>query len=333
MSALEERAEALRALAGLLRAGLGPHEALREWHRDVPATCRPALMRMARRISLGSSPSRSVAELGTVLGDDAPAVAAAFSVHMELGGDVAHVFDRLAAAVERRAASERAARAASAGALLSGRVVAGLPLFLVPLAPLAKAPLLDSLGIAMVVVGVGLALAGMWWIGHLDPRPPSADDPAALLADLLASAARGGVPLAVAMESAARVPLARLAHGLSRARRRGGARRSPGYARGGRPRGSRRSLSGDCDSPLRGSSQTGAGVDGPSALFLRIASIRRPWAGSLSPHDGHGSLNASTCRPVMGGCADENPDHCSRRCHVHLAPGVRWRRWAGRRGC
>lgn len=219
MSALEERAEALRALAGLLRAGLGPHEALREWHRDVPPTCRPALMRMARRISLGSSPSRSVAELGTVLGDDAPAVAAAFSVHMELGGDVAHVFDRLAAAVERRAASERAARAASAGALLSGRVVAGLPLFLVPLAPLAKAPLLDSLGIAMVVVGVGLALAGMWWIGRLVPRPPSADDPAALLADLLASAARGGVPLAVAMESAARVPLARLAHGLSRARR------------------------------------------------------------------------------------------------------------------
>ena len=219
MSDIEERAEALRALAGLLRAGMGPHAALREWHRDSPPIFRPDLLRMARRISLGRRPMDAVAELGRVLGDDAAGVAAVIAVHTELGGDVAHVLDRLAAAIAARASSRRAGRAASAGALLSGRLVAGLPLLLVPLAPLADAPLLDALGIVMLATGAALAVLGMWWIGRLVPRPPSADDPAALIADTMAAALRAGVPLATALVSAANGPAAQLSDSLRRARR------------------------------------------------------------------------------------------------------------------
>jgi Flp pilus assembly protein TadB len=219
MSEFEERAEALRALAGLLRAGMGPHAALREWHEDSPPAFRPDLLRMARRISLGRRPVDAVADLGRVLGDDAAGVAAVFAVHTELGGDVARVLDRLAAAIGRRASSGRAGRAASAGALLSGRLVAGLPLLLVPLAPLAEAPLLDALGMTMLMTGTALAVFGMWWIGRLIPRPPSADDPAALIADTVAAALRAGVPLGTALVSAANGPAAHLSASLGRARR------------------------------------------------------------------------------------------------------------------
>jgi len=219
MSTLEERAEILRALAALLRAGLGPHAALREWYRDAPPGSRPALLRTARRITLGQPPPAALAELEEVLGDDAPSVSATLGAHIRLGGDGARVLDRLAASIARRAASVHAGRAASAGALLSGRVVAGLPLLLIPLAPLADAPLLDSLGATMMITGAGLALLGMWWIGRLVPRPPSSDDPVAILADSIAAAARAGVPLSAALDVLARWPLSPLAPGLSRARR------------------------------------------------------------------------------------------------------------------
>jgi Flp pilus assembly protein TadB len=219
MSEIEERAEALRALAGLLRAGMGPHAALGEWHKDSPPTFRPDLLRMARRISLGRRPADAVADLGSVLGGDAAGVAAIIAMHTELGGDVVHVLDRLASAIAGRASSGRAGRAASAGALLSGRLVAGLPLLLVPLAPLADAPLLDALGIVMLMTGAALAVFGMWWIGRLIPRPPSGDDPAALIADTVAAAVRVGVPLGTALVSAASGPAAQLSDSLRRARR------------------------------------------------------------------------------------------------------------------
>jgi Flp pilus assembly protein TadB len=219
MSALEERAEALRALAALLRAGLPPHAALAEWHRDAPPSWRPVLVRMARRITLGRPPAGALADLHPVLGEDAVAVAAAFGIHMKVGGNVARVLDRLAAAIDRRAALARAGRAASAGALLSGRVVAGLPLLLVPLAPLAGVPLLDSLGLVMLVVGAALAVLGMWWIGRLVPRPPPADDPAAFAADSIAAAVRAGVSLAGALEVTALGPAVELTVPLRRARR------------------------------------------------------------------------------------------------------------------
>ena len=219
MSRLEERAEALRSLAALLRAGLGAHGALCEWRNDAPLVFRSELTRLARRLTLGRRPPECLADLHAVLGGDAHAVAAIFASHTELGGDAARVLDRLAGAIDRRAAAVRAARAAAAGALLSGRIVAGLPLLLLLLAPLSKAPLLDALGIAMMVVGTALAAAGMWWIGRLVPRPPSAEDPAALISDSVAAALRAGASLEAALESASLGPSADPAASLRRARR------------------------------------------------------------------------------------------------------------------
>jgi Flp pilus assembly protein TadB len=219
MNAIGERAEALRALAALLRAGLGPLAALREWYRDAPPNCRHSLLRMTRRISLGCPPAAALTGLREALGDDAAAVSAAITLHIELGGDVARVLERLAAAIDRRDASLRAGRAASAGALLSGRVVAGLPLLLVPLAPLADAPLVDALGLAMLISGAALAVMGIWWIGRLVPRPPASDDPEAIVADSIAAAARAGIPPSGAIEAAARGPVAHLAPALRKAQR------------------------------------------------------------------------------------------------------------------
>jgi Flp pilus assembly protein TadB len=198
---------------------MSTHAALAEWHMDALPSWRPVLLRLARRIALGRSPCDALDDLDSMLGDDTSAVSAAVRIHAQLGGDLARVLDRLAAAIAGRAASARTGRAASAGALLSGRVVAGLPLLLVPLAPLAGAPLLDSLGLAMLVVGAALAVLGLWWIDRLVPRPPSADDPAAFAADSIAAAVRAGASLSTALEIAARGPAADLGGPFRRARR------------------------------------------------------------------------------------------------------------------
>lgn len=194
----EEVATAVRALAGSIRAGMPPHEAVARWDAIGPG----ALAVVARCVYLGESPAAALARAEEYLGDAAPALARCFELQRATGAALPRLLERVAESVERDAATARTSSATTSGARLSGRLVAGLPLAFVPLTPGSRVTGAGPAGIALVVVGIALAAAGLWWIGRLVPTPPG-DDGAAALADDLAAALDAGAGLIPALEAAA----------------------------------------------------------------------------------------------------------------------------------
>ncbi len=196
--------ECLRALAMVLRRGNGIRAALIDWHHAVPPEAVPPIRQVSRRLLLGDRVDRAVATLASVMGDDAARLATIAVLGAELGGDCASMIDGLATSIEARNQQTASGRASAAGARMSSRLVAGLPLAFVPLTPTARAPLFDPLGCILLVTGVALATCGMWWIDRAMPRPPPVDDPVTSTAQMLATLADGGIPIAVALGRMAR---------------------------------------------------------------------------------------------------------------------------------
>lgn len=213
-------AEAIRALAALIRSGVSEREAVARWHLDAPPVLQSDLRAAARRVALGDAPERAIAALDGTLGRDASSAAAMFSLSSAIGGDLPAMLDRLAATIEERAAAVRAGRAAAAGAVLSARVVAGLPLLLLAMSPIAGAPLFDPVGIAMLAAGSGFAVAGLVWMSRLVPRPLSHDDIATTTADLAGSALIGGSSVRLVLDAVTQVVRGPGAEELERVRRR-----------------------------------------------------------------------------------------------------------------
>lgn len=195
-------ADALRALSALLRSGLSPRIALHRWHRHAPQSFAVPLLELQQRLRLGADAGRALQALEPSLGADVRVLACLFEVHGRLGGDLASMVDRLAGAADERAEAVAAGKASGAGALLSGRIVAGLPALLLPLAPLAQSPLLDALGVFMVLAGGALAIVGMTWVGRLVPVPPTTDPDGVIVAEVLACALDGGASLYSALHVA-----------------------------------------------------------------------------------------------------------------------------------
>ena len=173
------------------------------WHEHTPGPLREDLLRVARRLSLGSGSCEAVRVLRSAIGHDARALEAILTVLIHVGGDGAAMVEGLARSVDARADAFDAARAAGSGARVSARLIAVLPLAFLPLAPMTRAPLMDPTGLLLVVLGGGLSLFGMAWIGRLLPRPPDGDDPAAALADLVAAVLGGGVDLRTCFDTLA----------------------------------------------------------------------------------------------------------------------------------
>lgn len=196
-----DRAEALRSLAALLRAGWPLRTALEEWHRDVPRSAQAPVARAGRRLALGGAPRDMEADLAAFFGPDASRLLDLLAVHGPSGASLGRLLDALATAVAEQGTAEAQARAASTGARTSGRLIAALPLFALPLAPLGRAPLLDPIGVACLATGIGLALGGMAWMERLVPPLP-ASDPAAGLAETTAGLLRAGLGLPAALEQA-----------------------------------------------------------------------------------------------------------------------------------
>ena len=207
----EEVAAAVRALAGSIRAGTPPHEAVARWD---------AIETIARAVALGEPPAAAFARAEEYLGSAAPALARCFALQRATGGSLPRLLERVAESVERDAATTSTSRATTSGARLSGRLVAGLPLAFVPLTPGAGVVGAGPAGMALAAAGIALGVAGLWWIGRLIPLPPGGDDGAAALADDLAAALDGGAGLIPALEAAAAHPPAELVEQLQRAARR-----------------------------------------------------------------------------------------------------------------
>jgi tight adherence protein B len=215
----EDVAAAVRALAASLRSGLAPRVALMQWPESAAPGLPPALRKVARRVSLGESPEAALATATSAIGSAAGALRRCLALHRRCGGSLPALLDGVAAAVERAEAARRRAGAATAGARLSARLVAGLPLAFVPLTSGGRVLTLGVPGASLLAAGIALAVAGLYWIGRLVPRTPDSDA-AAGLADELAVALGGGIPLPSALEALAADPPGDLVGPLARVRRR-----------------------------------------------------------------------------------------------------------------
>lgn len=185
---------ALSALVALLKSGLTLRQALLAWPDELDGEHRDEAQRIVQRLEVGHSIKSAVegSSLAWVL-------VPAFSVHLATGVDLVTWLERVIADREETAAAVKSARGAAAGAALSARMVAGLPLLFVPLTPMTRASLTDPAGLVMGAVGVGLAVAGLRWIGRLLPRP-SSSDPVAEASVALAAMLRAGLSLAAALD-------------------------------------------------------------------------------------------------------------------------------------
>ena len=215
-----ERAEALEGLASLLQAGLSVQAALEAWPDALPAERSGNVVRSARLSRLGAPLEEVVAGMRSFVGHDADGVASAFALHASLGIDPVPLLLRAAELARRRAEFEATGRAAVAGAKLSGGLVGGLPLVALPLVPMARAPLFDAAGAAILFFGLVLTAAGMYWMLKLVPRVDPRDEPVALFLDHVVAALRAGSPLDVAMNvtSATAPPPVRTRLGIARRR-------------------------------------------------------------------------------------------------------------------
>lgn len=210
-------AEALRSLAALVHSGYPIRLALQRWYRDAPRSLSEPLRELAGRVRLGADVPGAIQRLDA-LGSDARALACVVGVHGHLGGDLSGMIERLAAAAEDRAAAISAGKASGAGALLSCRIVAGLPFLLIPFAPLARSPLIDPLGMFMLLAGGALTVIGMRWVVRLVPVPPAADPGGVVVADIIACVLDGGAPLHWAMSAVCKHAPGDAVDSLSRAR-------------------------------------------------------------------------------------------------------------------
>lgn len=191
-----DRAGSLRALASLLRGGLTVRTALRAWAEE---SARPEVAVISRRAALGIP-------LGEVASDTSHEqdLGLGLRLYTVTGLDLSRWLERMASSVERSEASEADARAAVSGATLSGRMVALLPLLFIPLTPMARAPVLDAVGVLLLGAGVALALVGLRWMKRLVPRCPQ-PDPVAEACAAVAAGLEAGMPLRSALRAAAAV--------------------------------------------------------------------------------------------------------------------------------
>ena len=213
----QEVAAAIRSLAALIDAGLTPRAALTAWTQDVGEELGGITDAVGRRARLGAPTAVALRPLADAMSKgDLSSLEAAFGLHARYGGDLADLVRKVAERIERRGGADQEGRVAAAGASLSGRLVAALPVAFVPLAPAARAPLFDRLGIFVLVVGIGLALAGMRWIRRLVPSPATQEDAVSVVAETAAAFLKGGAPIGPVLTAAAAAAPEELAGELER---------------------------------------------------------------------------------------------------------------------
>ena len=216
---LARRAEALRALSALLRAGHPPRRALELWHGEAPEPLREGLRGVGRRVVLGERTPEALRSARQALGSDTASLQVLFALSGQLGGDLARLVDDLAEAVERRRDALETTVAAVAGMTLSARIVAGLPLVCLLLLPSSRAPLTDGPGALLVGLGVALTGTGMWWMNRLSPAPPQFEDGVGVIALAMSRALAGGAALHLSLEAACEHAPTDVRSDLRRARR------------------------------------------------------------------------------------------------------------------
>lgn len=177
-------------------AGRGPMGARRRGRGrvDRPRDLAVVVTEVASQLRAGSDPGRAWAQvLGSPVGRDgtpdrdafaalgesarsqASAVVAACALSRELGAPLAQVLERVAVGLAAAAEADGERRASLAGPRATARVLTGLPILGVVLGAAVGADpvgvlLGGGVGTVALAAGVGLLLAGRWWISRLVRR-------------------------------------------------------------------------------------------------------------------------------------------------------------------
>lgn len=185
----------LRALAGVAGTAGSVRAALMGWASLCPE---PAIRQVSARARMGmplGSVLRPLSEL-----PDGGMTIRAIEGHARHGGSLAATLNALADAQEVRLRSAHEARMASSASKLSGRLLAGLAVTGVLLMPGGRTSLATMVGSLMAALVLGAV--GTVWVRRITPRPPSADPPAAAIAELAAGLIEGGLYPATALDLA-----------------------------------------------------------------------------------------------------------------------------------
>jgi tight adherence protein B len=160
--------EVCEALAGELRAGQPPLTALRHC-----AQLWPALGPAATAAELGADVPAALRRLAAVPGAAGlREVAAAWQVSQTSGGTMAVALARVADSARRRRATQQLVTSELASAQATARLVALLPVVVLAMGTgLGGDPwgflLTSPAGLACLAAGLGLTLAGLWWIERI----------------------------------------------------------------------------------------------------------------------------------------------------------------------
>lgn len=162
----------LEVVVGELRVGAHPATACASAAAEVPDPVRTVLAEAAARCRLGGSAAEGLVSERGALGSELARVAAAWRVADERGVALAELLEAVRTDVAGRVAFRQRAAAGLAGPRATAAVLAALPLLGVALgqavgaAPVALL-LGTSAGGALLVVGTGLACAGLAWTARI----------------------------------------------------------------------------------------------------------------------------------------------------------------------
>jgi tight adherence protein B len=121
--------DALPQMANALRAGLTFQQSVEQVGRESPPPLRQELGLLTKEVKLGAAPDESLASMVARVGsEDLELVATSASIARQLGGNLAEMFDTIAATVRDRFRLEGRIRALTSQAKLQGAIVAALPL-------------------------------------------------------------------------------------------------------------------------------------------------------------------------------------------------------------
>lgn len=159
MPSPDDEARLLRSLAAELRSGSSLRAALAEAAHAAPALD----LSGPTRLAVAGMPMDLVADgVERSLSVNGPLAAAAFRLSSWSGARVAAVFDSLAARAADTAELRREQRAATVQARLSAAIVGLAPLVLsILLVSTGTIPVRGGVGLTIVLVGIGLELAGL----------------------------------------------------------------------------------------------------------------------------------------------------------------------------
>lgn len=120
--------DALGAIAGALRAGLTFSQAIEQIARDAPQPLSRELVVFGRELRLGVPQDEALANLSARVGsDDLDLVVVATGIARQLGGNLAEIYDTLAATTRERFRLDGKIEALTAQGRLQGWILAALP--------------------------------------------------------------------------------------------------------------------------------------------------------------------------------------------------------------